>query len=92
MISNQQATPSYLIQETSPAVPKKKKKTLVKIWKFCCKEAHASLIFSYNVKIPKYLRSYVTYEFVCNGCNASYVGKTSTPYQTVTSFLALSRK
>ena len=34
-------------------------------------------MFNVNDPIPKFLKSFVVYKFVCPGCNASYIGETS---------------
>ena len=34
------------------------------------------IFFSSKSRVPKYLKSFVVYYFVCANCNASYVGET----------------
>ena len=40
------------------------------------KAIKVSEFFFFKGKIPQHLRSYLKYEFVCAGCNASYVRET----------------
>ena len=38
--------------------------------------------FSCKDSIPKFLQSYVVYQFTCAGCNACYIGKTKRHWKT----------
>ena len=33
-------------------------------------------LFSVKESVPKYVRSFVVYRFICPGCNTSYIGET----------------
>ena len=64
------------------------KTTKQKLKKICdqyCKDLSIKIIFTpfkvgdlFSVKdaIPKLLKSFVVYKFVCTGCNACYIGET----------------
>ena len=62
------------------------KRKINRFCKFCCKILSIQIVLTpfkiadmFNVKdpIPKFLKSFVVYKFVCPGCNASYIGETS---------------
>ena len=62
------------------------KRKINRFCKFYCKILSIKTVLTpfkvadmFNVKdpIPKFLKSFVVYKFVCPGCNASYIGETS---------------
>ena len=62
------------------------KRKINRFCKFYCKSLSIKIILTpfkvadmFNVKdpIPKSLKSFVVYKFVCPGCNACYIGETT---------------
>ena len=72
-----------------PCIDHFSKTTIQKLKKTCdqyCKDLSVKIVFTpfkvgdlFSVKdaVPKLLKSFVVYKFVCPGCNACYIGETT---------------
>ena len=79
---------NYFILENLSAEMKQK---IIKHFKYYCKSTNIKIgfspfnvgdLFSVKESVPKYLRSFVVYKFICPGYNASYIGETTSHLTT----------